>query len=133
MDLMPILSTIILIATIITLIIAVSAYVVFRLKERQTNKQSVSSAALPPIAIPIVTQPVVEQSQQRASEEDRICRICEDPTNVKKSCPFRTVFGVCFLEKAPEQQPDEIVVNNPGLKFRIDRPPTSVDQEVMWK
>jgi|GEM_PF-6179235 len=38
MDLIPILSTIILIATIITLVIAIAAYVVFRIKEKQRGQ-----------------------------------------------------------------------------------------------
>jgi len=46
MDIVPILSTIILIATIITLIIAIAAYVVFRVKERARGRAKATDVVI---------------------------------------------------------------------------------------
>ncbi len=45
MDIIPILSTVILIATIVTLIVAITSYVVFRVKERNKPSDSTSAQA----------------------------------------------------------------------------------------
>lgn len=72
MDIIPILSTVILIATIVTLIVAITSYVVFRVKERQKSRggsaqhtnteesgHGVTTPYLPGQGAPAITKPGV--------------------------------------------------------------------------
>ena len=132
MDLVPVLSTIILWVTIITLIVALVAYIVFRLKERQTTKQPTPLPAIVSISSPperVVVDEVINPRQIVLGNEDATCRICENLADAKKNCPFRNISPFCYLANnpAPQAKQQEEVIDGVTTMFRIYKPPQAVN------
>ncbi|MBD3166581.1 hypothetical protein GF324_08280 [bacterium] len=106
MDIVPILSTIILIATIITLIVAVASYLVFRIKERA--REARAAAARRQKAAEGEPEPETEEYEDIEDDED------EEPAQQPEARPSR---------QAPRERPTAQPASDAPLSINTQAPP----------
>lgn len=113
MDLIPILSTIVLVATLVTLLFSVTAYVVYKVKERKVNGVANGHGRYAP-------QPVAGQPMHEAPAYPRQISVPElgrMPVN-----PPAPSLGVNTASVAPQQNPEPYIPERIFQRPQIQQP-----------
>lgn len=146
MDLIPILSTIILIATIITLVIAISAYVVFRIKEKQRgqakgtvqvnlNPTAGTEQTPSPSPTPPVAQSTVPTGVSEAPKTEPVQQSAPPPSNLTRA---QSILAAAVPDEGSGKPAEQPSGGAATTSFRMYKPPTQQagqpnDSGDMWK